>query len=358
LNSVAGVAWLSWTRRLVPDSARVGFLSRRNFMTVLLSVSLGMLVGVFLDQWNAGHPRSLGGFVMVLAVALAAGFCSCFCMAKVPAADPPNHDPPAAFAPLIRLPFQQPNFRRVILFYVLWNLSVNVAAPFFVVVMLRRLELPLWDVAALTTMSSMLGLLLNGCWARLTERFGIKPVIFLATAADALVPLAWVFVGAPASVLLLVIHFFGAFTPPLSMGPNNLVLRLAPAARTSAYMAVFSATVGIVSALAAIAGGAFSGMMADLEWSFAGVSFGALNTVFLFSFAGRLASLFVLHSIEEPEARRAREAVVHIGRKLAAWRGRELVEPAAGKWYVVNLTKPVGERGAQAQSTADASTAS
>ncbi|MEX2139076.1 MAG: hypothetical protein WD894_07440 [Pirellulales bacterium] len=49
------------------------------------------------------------------------------------------------------------------------------------------------------------------------------------------------------------IHLFGAFGPPLSMGPNHLVLRLATAARASAYMVVFSATVGVVSAIAVIA---------------------------------------------------------------------------------------------------------
>jgi MFS family permease len=359
LNSIAGVAWLSWTRRLVPDDSRVAFLGRRNFMTVLLSLSLGMLVGVFLDQWNVLYPGSLGGFVIVLALALAAGFCSSYCMAKVPPADPEHHEPPAAFAPLVRLPFQQSNFRRVILFYVLWNLSVNVAAPFFAVFMLRSLELPFWYIAALTTLSSVAGLLLNGFWARLTERFGIKPVIFLATTADALVPLAWIFVGSPGSALLVVIHLFGAFGPPLAMGPNNLVLRLAPATRASAYMAVFSATVGVVSAIAAIGGGAASGIMTDLEWSFAGLSFGALRTIFLLSFAGRLASLFVLHTIDEPQARRAREAVAHIRRGLAisVGRRRQPVEQAAGKWFVVNLRQQEAERASQTQSSADATTA-
>ncbi len=360
LNSIAGVAWLSWTRRLVPDGLRVAFLGRRNFMTVLLTLALGMLVGVFLDEWNGLYPGSLGGFVIVLAAALVAGFGSSYCMAKVPAADPAFHEPPAAFAPLIGLPFKQPNFRRVILFYALWNLSANIAAPFFVVFMLRSLELPFWYIAALTTISSIAGLLLNGFWARLTERFGIKPVIFLATAADALVPLVWVFVGSPASALLVIVHLFGAFGPPLAMGPNNLVLRLAPAARASAYMAVFSATVGVVSAIAAIAGGAASGIMTDLEWSFAGISVGGLKTIFLLSCGGRLASLFVLHSIEEPQARPAREAVAHIRRALtlSLGRKRQPVEHAAGRWFVVNLRHPEADRACQTQSASDATTAS
>jgi MFS family permease len=359
LNSVAGVAWLSWTRQLVPDSLRIGFLGRRNFMTTLLSLSLGLFVGMFLDEWKLLFPGSLLGFVIVLALAMAAGLASSYCMAKVPPADAESHLQRAPFRQLFRLPYQERNFRHVILFYVCWNLSVNIAGPFFAVFMLRRLEMPFWYITTLAMMSSLVGLLLNGAWARLTERFGIKPVIFLATAADALVPLAWVFVGSSSSLLLIGIHLFGAFGPPLSMGPNNLVLRMVPAAGASAYMAVFSATVGIVSALAAIAGGAVCGVLADVEWSLAGLDFGPLQTIFLLSFVGRLASLAVLHTVEEPNARRASEAFAYIGRALSIsdWVRRFRPDEAGGKVFVVKLSRSSDARTIEQNPATEASTA-
>jgi MFS family permease len=310
LGSLGGVAWLSWIRELIPDQHRIGFLSRRNFVMTLLALVLGMLVGAFLDFWNSAHPGSMGGFAILVGVAAAVGFCSSFCMAQV--AERKTHrppEPPPPFRRLVALPFRDANFRRVVLFYVTWNLSVNLALPFFSVYMLQQLELPFWYVTALVTLSSVVGLLANGFWARLKERFGVKPVVFLATAADAFVPLLWLFVDGPAVWMLLLIHFFGVFSAPLAIGPNTMVLRLAPAVRTSAYMAVFAAVVGPASALAAVVGGAIA---ATRGWSMGPVSVGGLQMIFFLSFAGRLCSLFILRKVTEPAAHSASTALAHV----------------------------------------------
>jgi MFS family permease len=209
-------------------------------------------------------------------------------------------------------PLKETNFRRLVLFYATWNLSVHIAAPFFAVYMLDRMQLPIWYVTALATLSSMAGVLANGFWARLSQRFGVKPVIVLATLADAFVPLCWLFVGDHSSLWLIFIHLSGVFNAPLAVGPNNIVLKLAPQENASPYMAVFSAIVGPMTAVAAISGGYLSGALADVQWSLGPLSVGGLKIVFLLSFVGRLASLWLLRGVREPEA----EPVVHILRVL------------------------------------------
>lgn len=310
LGSLGGVAWLSWIRELIPDQQRIRFLSRRNFVMTLLSLVLAMLVGVFLDLWNFAHPGSMGGFAILLGLAAAAGFCSSYCMARVAERKfAPPTDAPPPFGDLIALPFRDTNFRRVVLFYLVWNLSVNMAAPFFGVYMLESLGLPFWAVTALVTLSSIVGLVANGFWARLKERFGVKPVVLLATAADACVPLLWLFVQGPVVAVLLFIHLFGIFSAPLALGPNTMVLRLAPAVRTSAYMAVFSAIVGPASALAAVIGG---GLATTSAWSVGPATIGGLPLIFFLSFVGRLGSLLILRRITEPAARSAGDTLAHV----------------------------------------------
>ena len=310
LGSLGGVAWLSWIRELVPDQQRIRFLSRRNFVMTLLALVLAMLVGVFLDIWNFAHPGSMGGFAILLGLAAAAGYCSSFCMARVAerkSARPTGAPPP--FRELIALPFREANFRRVVLFYLVWNLSVNVAAPFFGVYMLEELGLPFWAVTALVTLSNVVGLVANGFWARVKERFGVKPVVLLATAADAFVPLLWFLVQGPVVSLLLFIHLFGVFSAPLALGPHTMVLRQAPSFRTSAYMAVFSAIVGPASALAAVIGGALATTSA---WSVGPATFGGLQLIFFLSFMGRLCSLLILRRITEPAAHTAGNTLAHV----------------------------------------------
>jgi MFS family permease len=175
--------------------------------------------------------------------------------------------------------------------------------------MLDQLGLPFWAVTALVTLSSVVGLLANGFWARLKERYGVKPVILLATAADAFVPLLWLLVQGPAVSLLLFIHMFGVFSAPLALGPHTMVLRLAPSLRTSAYMAVFSAVVGPASALAAVIGGALGTTSA---WSVGTTTIGGLQLIFLLSFVGRLCSLLILRRIAEPAAHSAGKTLEYV----------------------------------------------
>ncbi|MGH7135154.1 MAG: MFS transporter, partial [Pirellulales bacterium] len=246
LNAVGGVGWLCWIRDLVPETLRIGFLSRRNQIDTVLALTLSIAGGAFIDCWSGGHPGSTFGFVGVFAVAMVCGLVSLALMARIPEVAAGHHED-FSRPPLGRLflaPFRERNFRGVLCFYAFWNLAVNLSAPFFAVYMLEKMGLPFWYVTVLSTLSSLCGLLANRFWTRLSERFGHRPVIFLATLGDALYPLWWLFASPQWSWLLVPIHCSGVFSAPLAVGPNNLVLKLSPARNASPYMAVFNAVVG------------------------------------------------------------------------------------------------------------------
>jgi MFS family permease len=301
LSSIAGVAWLSWIRDLVPSHQRISFLSRRSQLNSLLAMSLGILGGVFIDYWRSVAPGSIGGFTWVLVFAIVCGLVGAVLMKRI--ADPGQvRGDWKPFHHLLGQPLKELNFRRVVVFYATWNLSVHVAAPFFAVYMLDQMKLPMWYVTVLATLSSLAGVLANSFWARLSERFGVKPVIFVASLADAFVPLYWLLLGDHSSWWLVLIHLSGVFNAPLAVGPHNIVLKLAPQQNASPYMAVFSAIVGPMSALAAIGGGYLAGAFTGTELAIGPIALGGLKLVFLLSFVGRLASLWLLKKVHEPDA--------------------------------------------------------
>jgi hypothetical protein len=311
LNSVGGVGWLCWIRDLVPETLRIGFLSRRNQIDTVLALSLSIAGGAFIDWWSGRHAGSTFGFIGVFAVAMLCGLVSLALMARIPEVVAHRHDE-VGRPPLRRLfvaPLRERNFRTVLVFYAWWNLAVNISAPFFAVYMLEKLGLPFWYVTVLCTLSSVCGLVANQFWTRLSERFGHRPVIFLATLGDALYPLWWLFASPQWSWLLIPIHCSGIYSAPLAVGPNNLVLKLSPARNASPYMAVFNAVVGPVTALAAVLGGWLAGVFNGWEGSFGPLTFGGLQLLFLISALGRLSSLILLWRVAEPRAVSIRQAV-------------------------------------------------
>jgi len=304
LNAIGGVGWLCWIRDLVPETVRIGFLSRRNQIDTVLALTLSIAGGAFVDWWGAGHPGSQGGFVLVFAAAMACGWTSLAMMSRIPevAKEEPADESRPPLGRLFLAPLRETNFRRVLGFYAFWNLAVNLSAPFFAVYMLEKMGLPFWYVTVLCTLSSVCGLAANRFWTRLSEKFGHRPVIFLATLGDALYPLWWLFASPPWSWLLIPIHCSGVFSAPLAVGPNNLVLKLSPARNASPYMAVFNAVVGPATALATILGGYLAGAFGGWERSVGPLSLGGLQLVFLVSAVGRLSSLVLLWRISEPRA--------------------------------------------------------
>jgi MFS family permease len=313
LNAIGGVGWLSWIKDLVPETIRISFLSRRNQIDTVLALSLSIAGGAFIDWWGERNPGSIGGFVIVFAAAMLCGLVALPLMAAIP--EPPGEQPDRRRPPLRRLlvsPLRETNFRRLLGFYAYWNLAVNLAAPFYAVYMLEQLHLPFWRVTVLSTLSSVCGLLANRFWTRLSEKFGHRPIVFLATLGDALYPLWWLFVSPQWAWVLLPIHCSGVFNAPLAVGPNNIVLKLSPHRNASPYMAVFSAVVGPVTALAAMGGGYLAEAFAGLRWNVGPLELGGLQLLFLISAVGRLTSLGLLWRVVEPRA----ESIGHVVRVL------------------------------------------
>jgi hypothetical protein len=344
LFAIGGVAWLSWIKDLVPARQRVGFLALRNLFDTFLSLAVGIGGALFLDLWRAWSPGSIHGFLVVIVAATGLGLASMLILSAIPDAGMTRRPMPPV-REFFRQPLAEPNFRRLIAFYSCWNLAYHLAMPFFAVFMLGHLKLPFWHTTGLLAIGSVAGLAGNRFWARLSTRFGVKPVVMLASIGDSLFPLCWVLVEPEWSWILPVVYMFGLFSSPVAIGANNMLLKIVPDERASSYIAVFNSIVGPVTAAAAILGGAICQGLVGWSWSAGPIELGGLKIVFLLSFAGRLASLSLLHRVNEPRSKSVSEIfrLFVRARRLAARREQlsRQARPLA-PWMPAGVT-PVGQ---------------
>jgi hypothetical protein len=321
LNAMGGVAWLSWIRGLVPLHERIRYLGIRNVFNTGLSMILCLAGGLLVEGWNRGHADPTQGFLLPFAIGIGAGLTGIAFMAAIPDANTAPQAIPR-FRSLMASVARETNFRRLISFYGVWQLASQMAAPFYAVYMLQHLQLPFWSVTLLMVLSNLCGISTTPFWTRMAQRFGIKPTVYAATLADAFVPLAWLFVEQPWAWLVIPIHLAGLLNAPLTVGPNNLVLKLAPENHGTPYIATFNAVVGPIAGFAAVLGGYLAGVFPIITAELGGVTFGGLKLVFLLSFVGRLASLLILRHIEEPGC----EPMLQVIRILRRVRRRRLTK--------------------------------
>jgi hypothetical protein len=297
LASIGGLAWLDWIKRLIPEEARVTFLSRRNWYNSGLSMGMSLAAAILISCWHTESVQSTGGFVAVFAVAMISGIVGAYLLSRIEASDACEAKSTTERNSLLR-PLASPNYRQLLLGYAVWQFATQLAAPFYAVYMLQKLSVPFWAVTALATFGSLIGLTANGAWTRLKLRFGVRPVVLFATLADVLLPFCWLFVHPETIWLIIPVHAFALFNPPISMGPNNLLLKIAPNRNSASYLALFNATTGGIGALGAVFGG-WLAMTLQGECQVMRLELTGIQLVFLLSCIGKLSGFALLHGVQE-----------------------------------------------------------
>jgi hypothetical protein len=274
--------------------------------------------------------------VTVFAVAMLSGIIGAYLLGRIEASDSCEPRDTGERRSLLH-PLSSPNYRQLLVGYAVWQFATQLAAPFYAVYMLQKLNVPFWAVTALATLGSLIALASNGAWTRLKLRFGVRPVVLFATLADVLLPFCWLFVHPETIWLVIPVHAFALFNPPINMGPNNLLLKIAPNRNSASYLALFNATTGGIGALGAVFGG-WLAMTLQGEWRVMQLELTGIQLVFLLACIGKLAGFALLHGVQEGDAVSLSELV------------RYLTGPALGRQALAVL--PVSAAVDQESSTA------
>jgi len=176
---------------------------------------------------------------------------------------------------LLAQPFKDENFRKLIAFMSSWNFAVNLAGPFFMVYMLKRLGLSMSFIVALSIVSQVLNFTFLKIWGKYTDRFSNKSVLAICGPLFILSILAWTFTTMPEKYfltipLLVIIHIvMGLSSAGVSLASGNIGLKLAPQGQATAYLATNTIVNSVAAGIAPILGGKFADFFANrqLEWT-------------------------------------------------------------------------------------------
>jgi MFS family permease len=354
MAAIAGCAWNSWMRDLVPSSQFGRFFGSRTAATTTLSVALAFLGGVLIDTWKRYVPdHTVFGYSLLFLIAAIIGYVGVYLLRITP--DRPMI-PAEKARPLALLfaPLREANFRRLIIFLSSWNFAANLAAPFFTVYMLKSLGYPMTTILALTIGSQLSNLAALGLWGVLIDRFSNKAVLEIAAPLFLGCTLAWAMTGVPwiepmTLYLLVIIHvLMGIATAGVGLASGNIAMKLSPAGQATAYLAANSVISAIFAAAAPILGGLsadfFAAHKLTLNFTWTGgqedvtvqvLNFQSWTFFFGIAFLLGLYSLHRLSFVEEPSGTTDRLVLREL--LLEARRSVHSLSSAAGLLRVVRL---------------------
>ena len=299
-GAIAGCSWNSWMRDLIPEKIMGSFFSKRMRIAVGVGIGLSILA-------------ELAGYSILFFVGFAAGMIGLLFLAKTPETKMPPILEKQKMLKLLLQPFKDENFRKLIAFMCSWNFAVNLAGPFFMVYMLKRLSLSMSFIIGLSIVSQVFNFLFLKLWGRYTDRFSNKSVLAISCPLFLVSILAWTFTTMPEKYiltipLLVLIHIvMGLSSAGVSLASGNISLKLAPKGSATAYLAANTIANSIAAGIAPILGGKFADFFSgrQLDWVLKYTSPGGeivLPTLnlqqwdFFFAFAF-LVGLYALHRL-------------------------------------------------------------
>lgn len=275
-GAASGCSWNSWMRDLIPEKIMGSFFSKRMRIATGVGIAVSILAAVYLDFWKKQFPdQELVAYSILFAVGFFAGMIGLLFLGKTPEIRMPQIEGKQKIFKLLAQPFRDENFRKLIAFMCSWNFAVNLAGPFFMVYMLKRLGLSMSFIIGLSIVSQVFNFLFLKIWGKFTDRFSNKSVLAISCPIFMLSILAWTFTTMPEKYiltipLLIAIHVvMGMASAGVSLASNNISLKLAPKGQATSYLAANTIINSMAAGIAPILGGKFADFFAgrELAWT-------------------------------------------------------------------------------------------
>lgn len=274
IGAVSACSWGSWMRDLVPQDQLGSFYSKRMALSTGLGAVLYLAAGIYIDLAKKLFPGGeLYAYSTLFLLGFVVGMLGVYFISTIPEPRMAAVEEESKFFELMLVPLKDINFRKLITFLGSWNFAVNLAAPFFTVYMLRRLQMDMSSIIALTVLSQIMNFTFLRIWGKISDRFSNKSVLGVCGPLFLACILAWTFTTMPEKhvgtiPLLVAIHIFmGISIAGVTLGSGNIALKLAPREKATSYLAANSIVNSLAAGIGPVLGGKFADFFATRELS-------------------------------------------------------------------------------------------
>ncbi len=284
-GAVSGTAWNPWLRDILPQDRLGQFFSKRMRMGTILGIVLSLVCAAYLDQWTKYFPKQeMSGYSILFLCGFIAGIIGVYFLSTIPEPRMAVPEKKTGFLSILLIPFKDENFRRLMAFSGSWTFAVNLAAPFFTVYMIKRLDFSMAFIVGLSVVSQVTHLVFLKIWGKFTDRFSNKSVLRVSGPLFLFTILAWTFTTLPYKhmftiPLVILIHvFLGMSTAGINLGAGNIGFKLAPKGKATAFLTVNNFINSLAAGMSPILGGRLADFVSEYEVSWT-LKFASLDKV-------------------------------------------------------------------------------
>lgn len=275
-QSIAGNIWIAWISDIIPVRLRGRFFSRRNQILLFAGLIVGYLVSFHVDLFEkkSGVFRDfylhfLGGreyftienqaqfLSRIFVIASLIGLCGLYFLNKQPERNK-NPKSETSLRHVFSKPFQDRNFRLLLLFGIWWMLAVGIGSAFWGPFMIGKLKMSMFEIQIYGTLTTMVALLSYNFWGKFIDRYGNKTTMKICVFLGGLNPILWLFMDADNHSIIWFEAFSSGFMwSAAGIVMTNFVLSIAPKRQEQVYSGIFGAITGLSMMVSTLLSGVF-----------------------------------------------------------------------------------------------------
>jgi MFS family permease len=291
-GTFVGNVWTAAMKEIIDEKERGVYFSKRNFFASLATMVAVYLYGFILNKFDDRQ----GIFYVTLIMAFFA-LASVFLLRKHYIPNIENINEKTSIS--IFKPLKNDNFKKFLLFVFFWNLSVEVAKPFFSYYQVHVLNIDKELLGFFSVISGIITMILYTNIGKIADKFGNRFLLSIGMFISTYSLLIYIFIDKNNFHLVILLDsIINAFAwSAINLAFFNLLLEVAeePA---EAYTGIYAFILSIAGITAAVLGGILGNALDGKIIKIFTGEYNGIKFIFIFAFCIRIYSILQLSSID------------------------------------------------------------
>jgi len=273
-----------WIVDVTPMDMRGSYFAKRDAYALGFLTVLTLIFGKILDVYKNTN-NSYGGFIVVGIAVIIMAAVDFYYLLSITEPKRNKEKITMSMKGMFIKVLKHQEFRKVIILSILWNISFQIAGPFFSVYMVVNLKLAYSYIMILGVIGSLSRVLTVKVWGKMADKRGWTFVTKVSLAMLAITNIIWFFVDARTAVVLLpIINFIGGITwGGLGIALFNIQFVYAPEDYKIAYIGISGALGSVLGFISTYIGALLLRALGDTGFRILSINISNIQILFILS---------------------------------------------------------------------------
>ncbi len=274
----------NWLVDLTPAKIRGAYFARRDAISLGFLTILTVFMGMVLDKFEELHYE-YGGFLVIGAIVFAMTLLDAFYLINI--REPKENRKPVTVRvkDAILKPIQNKKYRKVIYLYLLWNIGLQIGAPYFSIYLVTGLELSYTYIMVMGIVSSVVRVFAAKFWGRMADSRSWAFTTKVSIAILAIGHFGWILMDQQTVWLVYpILSILGGIAwSGINLSLFSIQFVMAPEEGRTMYLGTGAAFGGVAGFLSTLIGSVIINQSKSLSFQMAGIELCNMHIVFVLS---------------------------------------------------------------------------